>query len=606
MTPTRRNRPACLRFVVDSGWRMLWLIVLSLSTVLGCAHRPLDLSAPEVPNRLIQNQPKPMPETPAAAAYGHFLRAQKLEQEQRYGEAVEQLRLALAFDPQSADLHYHLGRLLLGERQTGEGVKELTEASRLNPDWYKPSVLLGEVAFFSNRLDDAVRLFERVLALKPDHEGALRRLGEIAYLTRGLVGQKAFFETMAVRYPRQVYIFEALARIYQFTQDYPQLEAALERVLELDPDNTQAIERLSDWYNRTRRYKDAIALFTRLKMLLPPNPLIPLKLGRFYLHAGNMEEARNAFAEATAFDLNNDNMAMAAALAFFEAGKLPEAETELQRIVDHSGDGAARYFLGLVRMDRKRYWAAIKTFGEIPRCEERYYLSAQVEVARCYWHLKRKSKADRRVRRLMEEHADKPDFVRTAAAFFQETERADEAVAVLDVGLEKSPNHTDLLYTRGLVLEAMGRKTEARRTMRLLLDVDKDHADALNFIGYSLVEEGIELQRAEQMIRAAMRLKPEEGYILDSLGWLYYRRGEFDEAVRWLSLATMIEPQEPEILLHLALALKQTKNTERLQVILRQAAGLALFPTELTDRYTAAFPELWPPLRRKWAPKEKP
>ena len=78
-----------------------------------------------------------------------------------------------------------------------------------------------------------------------------------------------------------------------------------------------------------------------------------------------------------------------------------------------------------------------------------------------------------------------------------------------------------------------------------------DHADALNFIGYSLAEKGIQLEQAESMIRRALAKRPEDGYIIDSLGWVYYKKGNFKAALEEIRKASILMPEDPTIQEHL-------------------------------------------------------
>ena len=88
--------------------------------------------------------------------------------------------------------------------------------------------------------------------------------------------------------------------------------------------------------------------------------------------------------------------------------------------------------------------------------------------------------------------------------------------------------------------------------MKEVLRLEPDHADALNYLGYSYVDRGIRLQEALQLIQKAMSLKPNMGYITDSLGWLYFKLGQYDKAAVELEKANQLTPDDPTITEHLA------------------------------------------------------
>jgi tetratricopeptide (TPR) repeat protein len=109
----------------------------------------------------------------------------------------------------------------------------------------------------------------------------------------------------------------------------------------------------------------------------------------------------------------------------------------------------------------------------------------------------------------------------------------------------------DLLFRLGVVLDKSGDKKGCLEQMQRIVEIDPDHADALNYIGYTYAEQGIRLDEALEMVRKALELKPESGYITDSLGWVYYQKGLYDKALNYLEKANALVPDEPTITEHL-------------------------------------------------------
>jgi Flp pilus assembly protein TadD len=103
----------------------------------------------------------------------------------------------------------------------------------------------------------------------------------------------------------------------------------------------------------------------------------------------------------------------------------------------------------------------------------------------------------------------------------------------------------------GVLYEKAGRFEESISAMQTVLKLDPDHAETLNFIGYMYADRGIHLDEAERMIKKALQLKPGNGYMTDSLGWLYFRKNRLDEAIRYLKEASETLPEDAAILDHL-------------------------------------------------------
>jgi Flp pilus assembly protein TadD len=96
--------------------------------------------------------------------------------------------------------------------------------------------------------------------------------------------------------------------------------------------------------------------------------------------------------------------------------------------------------------------------------------------------------------------------------------------------------------------------------MRKVIELDETHAEALNYLGYTYAELGINLDEAEDLINRALSYKPDDGFILDSLGWVYYMKGRFEEAVTYLEKATGFVQDDPTILEHLGDAYMKIEN----------------------------------------------
>jgi Flp pilus assembly protein TadD len=87
--------------------------------------------------------------------------------------------------------------------------------------------------------------------------------------------------------------------------------------------------------------------------------------------------------------------------------------------------------------------------------------------------------------------------------------------------------------------------------MKTVISLEPDNAEALNYLGYTYADRGFNLEEAEKLIRRAVEIKPDDGYILDSLGWVFFHQGLYAEAVKILERAQAQVPEDPVILEHL-------------------------------------------------------
>jgi len=101
------------------------------------------------------------------------------------------------------------------------------------------------------------------------------------------------------------------------------------------------------------------------------------------------------------------------------------------------------------------------------------------------------------------------------------------------------------------MLDKTGMEEQAMSKMAKVLELQPDHAEALNFIGYTWADKNIRLEEAREYIEKAAAQKPDNGYIIDSLGWVYFRLGDYQRAAKELQRALELEPEDPHIHDHL-------------------------------------------------------
>jgi Flp pilus assembly protein TadD len=111
--------------------------------------------------------------------------------------------------------------------------------------------------------------------------------------------------------------------------------------------------------------------------------------------------------------------------------------------------------------------------------------------------------------------------------------------------------HWSVFYSRGIALERSKQWKRAETDFLKALDLEPKQPYVLNYLGYSWVDQGLNLDRAQKMIEQAVELRPNDGYIVDSLGWAHYRLGRYEEAVKELERAVELRPEDPVINDHL-------------------------------------------------------
>ncbi len=145
-------------------------------------------------------------------------------------------------------------------------------------------------------------------------------------------------------------------------------------------------------------------------------------------------------------------------------------------------------------------------------------------------------------------HISLGDLLRRERQFDAASQAYDAALELLG---EPLPNHWPVWFSRAITHEREGRWPQAEADFRQALELNPEQPHVLNYLGYSLVERRESLDEALEMIRRAVAGEPDSGYIVDSLGWAYYRLGRFDEALEHMERAVELMPTDAVLNDHL-------------------------------------------------------
>ncbi len=156
------------------------------------------------------------------------------------------------------------------------------------------------------------------------------------------------------------------------------------------------------------------------------------------------------------------------------------------------------------------------------------------------------------------------------------------ALSAYEHAITLNPEQARLYYSKAIILDKLDQKNDAETALRRSIALNPDNAYALNYLGYWLLEEGGDPEEALGFIRKAIDKQPQNGYFMDSLGWGYYRLGQYRQAVLYLEHAVVLEPQDPIITDHLGDAYAKMKRQR--EAVFQWERALAFSPEdELKD-----------------------
>lgn len=166
------------------------------------------------------------------------------------------------------------------------------------------------------------------------------------------------------------------------------------------------------------------------------------------------------------------------------------------------------------------------------------------------------------------------DDVFFAARLYQGGERYPQAIELVENYLVNDPESVPALFLLAAAQERDGRRDEASATFERLLSISPDHTPSLNYLGYMWAEDGRNLDQALELILRAVASEPDNGAYVDSLGWVYFQLGRYDEALMHLEWASRLAPGDPTVLEHLGDAYFKLENLEAARSSYQQAVEL--------------------------------
>jgi len=457
--------------------------------------------------------------------------------------------------------------IALAARQRSLAAESATLWAALEPEAARPKQILAAIAsgtsgkdIADTSADDEIRV--RLEKLLSDAAVSGQGVGEV------FLQINRFFAQQPER--RQVYdIIRSLAKPYpaspeaHFAVAYAAFGAQIpasqgvdpalvevNRALELKPGWERAALLKADILSRT----SADAPIAFLKPFVAANPDAKATAGalaQIYVEQKRYAEGRAIFQALWDSDRSARDFEFGVAAISMQMKDWPTAEAlfaDLQK-AGYGENAVVEFYLAQVAEEMGQYQLAIDRYLAVPEGERAWL--GKLRVAAMMGKQNRVAEARRYLADLPAVTIEQRVQVRQAeAALLRDANDNPAAYAVLTQALIEHPDTPDLLYDAAMVAEKLNKIDEAEAQLRRVVELKPDDAQALNALGYTLVDRTPRTSEGFALIEKAYKLAPEDPYILDSMGWAFYRLGNLDDAEAYLRRAMSQRP-DAEIAAHL-------------------------------------------------------
>ncbi len=531
-------------------------------------------------------KPKPdVAQMPAAAgpaesidyscSYFYFLWGRHAELASNPQEALEAYEKALICDPQADYIARKIPVLLLRMGRGKEAVAWLKRYLDDNPREAGSRMLLAKILIRRGRYDEAAEQYRVVHKQHPKQDAALLLLSELyRNINKPVAARKALQEILDVNsrsYPAHV----LLARLYLGLKQYDDALAEYDKALKINWSEDLLLE-ISKVYLLEKHYGAAITTYRKIIEKDPKNEKAHIALVNVYLLQHKDQAALAELNRLKAITLHPEQVDLTIARLYARLKEYDKSIRILRDSLRRNNMPRARYLLAILYFQTKRYDQALIELKLIGRDSAEYKNAVFLQV-----RILREQKKPDRALEVLEQAISRdggkgrsPDMFVLLARLYQAQGRKDLGRQAFDRGLALYPDDDKLLYAYGLFLDTIGEPDKALSVMQRVIKRQPRQAEALNYVGYSWADKRIHLDQALGYIKRAVDLRPENGYIRDSLGWVYYRLGRNKEALAALELAVKLLPNDATIYTHLGDVLLELGRTKEALAAYRQAISL--------------------------------
>ena len=433
--------------------------------------------------------------------------------------------------------------------------------SELDPENNEAQQAMTEMLIATGQLKQAEPFLAKLLAKEETRDSGFLYLNTLLNRSVDKTPILGVVQNLAQPYPNSAEAQFAIAQAaWSVNQDDLALQA-LEKAETLKP-GWQVSALLKGQLLFTKSPNEAITYYQTFLKKYPEANEVRVNLAKLLVSEKRYPEAKKEFSTIIYYakDSQPNNLPDVTAvlgLLSFQANDFATADDYFKQALalNFKDEEQLYIYLGQSAEKQKHDDAAIAWYNKVQQGPR--YVEAQVDVANIVARTKGVDKAIDKLDALEGLNTEQQiNIIQSQAVIYGKAKRYQDAYDLLDKAVKNLPNTADLVYDFALAAERVKKLDVMEAELRKVIAAKPDFAAAYNALGYSFADRNIKLDEALKLIETALAMSPNDHYMLDSLGWVHYRKGNLDKAVGYLQQAYNVNP-DPEIAAHLGEVLWQ-------------------------------------------------
>lgn len=522
--------------------KTIFFILLIFIFALGCATQKQALRKP------LSSEISPAGEK----AYQFYLNGALDDFQYQYENALIEYFQALLYDSSSAQIFKAIARDYMRLQRNESAIQYLKKAIKLDPGNAEILNYLGEAYFNQKNYGNAIVYFEKLLKINPYNTSVQNNL---LYLYSQIKDKDKifnFYKNLMNAYPDDRKRALQFAMIALKQKRFDEAQKTLTAIVQKDSTQLNAYFVLGNLFELKKDTAAALAIYRKILKQEPSFPDALSRLYRIYRSRKDWKGLEETYLPLVAGDsLRNPQARLILAESYYFQKKSQEARQLLKPILDDSKyRPAALELLGRISLDKEEYPEAEKYFTALTKEDSENSLG-WVFLSLLYNRQKKYQESISVLQQALNIHSKNPDILSLYGSTLNQMGKDSLALKPLNKALKINPNDINTLTSLAAVYDKLKMWKNSDSLYEIALKKNPDNALLLNNYSYSLCERGIRLADALEMAKKALKAEPDNGAYLDTIGWIYFQMGQYEQARDFIGKALKVRENSEEVMEHM-------------------------------------------------------